>query len=88
MPGDWAGAVVRVTGVVADGVAQRVVGVADHAGHLEGIALAAAAVTAAAGAYPSGLQWAASQDEYLDRALVAGLAVATYTIEDPSRDRS
>ncbi len=87
-PGDWAGAMIRMTGVVADGVAQRMVGVADHAGHLEGIALAAAAVTAAAGAYPSGLQWPAGQDEYLERALAAGLAVATYTIEDPSHDRS
>ncbi len=85
--GDWAAAMVRMTGLVSDGVAQRVVGVADHAGHLEGIALAAAAVTAARGGYAAGLQWPATQDEYLDRALIAGLAVATYTIEDPSRDR-
>ncbi len=85
--GEWAGAMVRSTGLVGDGVAQRVVGVADHAGHLEGIAIAAAAAATAAGAFPPGLVWPASEDEYLDRALSAGLTVATFTVEDPSRDR-
>jgi len=78
--GEWAGAMARVTGAHDNGVARRVVGVADHAGHLEGLAIAAAAVTAAAGAYASGLQWPAAVDEYLDRALAAGLTVAHYTL--------
>ncbi len=86
--GDWAGAVVRLTGLLHDGVAQRVVGVADHAGHLEGLALAAGALSVAAGAFAPGLQWPASEPEYLNRALEAGLTVATFTIEESSRDRS
>ncbi len=81
VPGDWAGACVRLTGLLDDGVAQRVVGVADHAGHLEGLALAAGALAAAAGAFPPGLQWPATEPEYLNRALEAGLAVATFTLE-------
>lgn len=85
--GPWAGAVARTTGVLAEGVARRVVGVADHAAHLEGIALAAGGVAAGMGAYPPGLQWAGSVDAYLERALIAGLAVATFTVETPSHDR-
>ena len=85
--GDWSGAVARVTGVLDDGVARRVVGVADHTAHLEGIAIAAAAVAAAAGAYPPGLRWPADADEYLERALDAGLAVATFTDAESTRER-
>ena len=85
--GDWAGAMARMTGVVDDGVARRVVGVADHAGHLEGLALAAAALTVATGAYPAGLQWPGTREEYLESALTAGLAVATFTVDEPTRKR-
>ena len=85
--GDWAGAMARITGVVDDGVARRVVGVADHAGHLEGLSLAAAALTVATGAYPPGLQWPSTHEESLEHALAAGLAVATFTIEESSRER-
>ncbi len=84
--GDWAGAMARITGVVDDGVAQRVVGVADLAGHLEGLAIAAGALTVATGAYSPGLQWPNAHEEYLERALEAGLAVATFTVEESSRE--
>ena len=85
--GDWAGAMARITGVVDDGVARRVVGVADLAGHLEGLALAAGALTVATGAYPPGLQWPSTHEEYLEKALTAGLAVATFTVDEPTRER-
>jgi hypothetical protein len=85
--GDWAGAMARITGVLDDGVARRVVGVADHAGHLEGIAIAAATFTVATGAYRPGLQWPSTHEEYLEKALTAGLAVATFTVEESSRER-
>ncbi len=87
VPGDWGGAVARVTGVVDDGVAQRVVGVADHVGHLEALALAAGAATAGDGSYPPGLRWAGTSEAFLERALDAGLAVATFTSEATSRER-
>lgn len=85
--GEWAGAVARVTGVVDDGIAQRVVGVTDHAAHLEAIAIAAGAITAASGGYAPGLRWASEPDEYLERALDAGLAVATFTVSEGTRER-
>ena len=87
--GDWAGAMARLTGVLDDGIAQRVVGVADHAGHLEGLALAAGALAVAGGAYPPGLQWpTVAAKAYLECALQAGLAVATYTSSESSRERT
>lgn len=83
--GDWAGASVRITSVVPDGVSQRIVGIADEAAHLEAIALAAGAVTAAAGVYPAGPQHpAAAAEEYLSKCLEMGLAVAAYSL-DPAR---
>ncbi len=87
VPGEWAGAMARITGVVDDGVGRRVVGVADHTGHLEGLSLAAAALTVATGAYRPGLQWPSTHEEYLENALAAGLAVATFTVEESSRER-
>ena len=88
IPGDWGGAMARLTGALDDGIAQRVVGVADHAGHLEGLAIAAGTLAVAAGAFPPGLQWAgAAAEAYLERALEAGLTVATYTSHESSRDR-
>jgi len=86
--GDWAGASARVTGVIDDGVVQRVVGAADLAGHLEGIALAAAAVTVADGSYPAGHQAAeTSAESFLAKALEMGLEVASYITEE-RRSRS
>lgn len=81
--GDWAGASARVTGVIDDGVVQRVVGVADLASHLEGIALAAAAVTVANGLYPVGHHTAeAAAESFLAKALEMGLEVASYATEE------
>lgn len=81
--GDWAGASARVTGVIDDGVVQRVVGVADHASHLEGIALAAAAVCVANASYPPGHQTAEmAAESFLAKALEIGLEVASYATEE------
>lgn len=89
VPGEWAGAMARMTGVLDDGVARRVVGVADQAAHLEGLALAAGSLAVASGAYGPGLQWPSNAAEsYLERALEAGLTLATYTSEQSSRDRT
>ena len=54
-------------------------GTADHGAYLSAIALAAAVVPAGQHAYPSGRSWAsAAPTAYLDRALAAGLDVASY----------
>lgn len=58
---DWAGAVVRVGGDDAP----RVVGVADHAGHLEALVLAAAVLTTAEGRFDAGVHRAADAGEHL-----------------------
>lgn len=76
--GDWAGAVARVTVGAADGVRVRVLGVADLAPHLEGLALAAGA--AAISEYPYGTATPEVRAEhYLAAALEAGLDVASYS---------
>ncbi|MFQ5947508.1 MAG: hypothetical protein ACE5KX_01430 [Acidimicrobiia bacterium] len=81
--GEWAGAMARVTGVDGDGVAQRVVGVADHVNHLEAIALAAGALAVAANGYEPGVRRPEEAPErYLEAALGIGMAVATYTVEE------
>ena len=86
--GEWAGAMVRATGLLGDGVARRVIGISDHAGHLEGLALAAGAVTVARYPLNAGLYWPLQvADEYLHVALDAGLEVATFTAEETSPDR-
>jgi len=75
--GDWAAASAQVTCATTDGVVRRVVGVADLAVHLEGIALAAGAATI--DHFPSGLSRPlAAAEMYLSKALEMGLAVATY----------
>jgi len=78
--GEWAGALVRVSGE-RDGVpVEQIVGVADHAGHLGAIALAAGAIAVAEGAYPPGVHRpAAASEAYLGAALRIGLGVASYT---------
>jgi hypothetical protein len=78
--GEWAGAMARVTIGTPAGVVSRVVGVADHAAHLEAIALAAGAVTV--DDHVSGLTVPVDRSEaYLAAALEAGLDVASYSTE-------
>lgn len=78
--GEWAAAMARVTVGTAAGVVTRTVGVADHAAHLEAIALAAGAATV--GDHPSGLAVPSDRSEtYLAAALEAGLDVASYATE-------
>ena len=62
---DWAGAVVRV----GPDDAPRVVGVADHAAHLEALVLAATVLMTADGAFEPGVHQAASAGEQLLNAL-------------------
>jgi hypothetical protein len=81
VPGSWAGAAATVAGVVEGKETERVVGVADHRGHLEGIALAAGAVAVAKDAYPTGhVAPAEAAEAYLSAALGAGLGVAAYNL--------
>lgn len=75
VPDEWAGAVA----VVRNGSTTHIVGVADLAPHLEAIALAAAVIAAAEGAYQPGLQEPAAVDAYLLSALRCGLDVATFS---------
>jgi hypothetical protein len=76
--GQWAGAMARVTGAGEDGDTTRIVGVADLAPHLEALAFAAGLL--AVTAYPPGAHRPAAADEYLARALGAGLTVASYSM--------
>lgn len=77
----WAGAMAKVTLVTSDGVATRIVGVADLAPHLEALALAAGALTI--GAYGWGVQRPpVAADRYLDAMIAAGLGVATHTLKE------
>ena len=77
--GSWAGVTAKVTTASEDGVEVRTMGVADDALYLDGIALAAAALIAAAGAIPVGLHHpTAAAADYLETALRAGLEVATF----------
>ena len=77
--GPWIGLTARVTAATPEGVEVRTLGVADDGAFLAGIALAAAVLTAGAGAYPVGINYpTAAFGEYLDRAIEAGLEVATF----------
>ena len=79
--GDWAGAVVRVTGDRDGRTIEQIVGVADHAAHLGAIALVAGAIAVAKGSYPPGIHRpAVAADSYLGAALNIGLGVASHTI--------
>ena len=83
--GEWAAAIARVTSATNTGVITRTVGVADLAPHLEALALAAATLAVARGAYPPGLQRAdATAAAFLGEALNAGLGVASYSRREPS----
>lgn len=68
---EWASAVVEVNGPAgASKEGHRIVGVADHAGHLEALALAATALLAADGAYPSEVCEASCTGEQLLNSLI------------------
>jgi hypothetical protein len=81
--GEWAGAMARVTSTTRDVSKTRIVGVADLAPHLEGLALAAGALAVASGAYPPGglRRPADAAERYLGEALAAGLDVAASTLD-------
>jgi hypothetical protein len=75
---EWGG--ISVTVSRSDGTV-RIVGVADLAAHLEALALAAGAVAVLHGAYPPGLHRPRdAAATYLERALIAGLDVAAFTV--------
>lgn len=77
--GGWSAAMAQVSGALDDGIQRTIVGSADHSAYLGAIALAAAVVPVGQHGYPSGRSWAfASPTAYLDRALAAGLDVASY----------
>jgi len=72
--GPWAGAMARVTGN-----GDRVVGIADDAAHLAGIALAAGALAVAEGSFPPGVWMPADGSEaFLAAAIRVGMDVAAY----------
>lgn len=78
--GEWGAASAEVHGTVGEEPVTRLVGVADHADHLSGIALAAAAIAVARGAYgPGPHRPADSAPAYLEAALRIGLGVAAFT---------
>lgn len=85
LEGEWVGAMAHVSGALDDGVQRTIVGTADHGAYLSAIALAASVVPAGRHAYPSGRSWpAAAPTAYLDRALAAGLDVASYHETTPA----
>ena len=78
--GDWAAASAEVTGRIGGETVTRLVGVADHADHLAGIALAAGAIAVATGAYGPGVRRPSdAAPAYLEAALRVGLGVAALT---------
>ena len=87
VPGDWAGAMVKITFSEPDNRSTRIVGVADLAPHLEAIALAAGALAVGSGAFQPGLRRPADAAEaYLAAALGVGLDVAAYSISADRND--
>ncbi len=79
--GEWAGAVVKVTGERRGRPVEQIVGVADQVAHLGAIALAAGAIAVAQGSYPPGIHRpAVAAEAYLGTALRIGLGVASHTI--------
>jgi hypothetical protein len=80
LDGEWAAASATITGEVDGDPVQRVVGVADLADHLGGIALAAGAIVVAEGSIPPGVHRPGDHPEaFLAAALRVGLEVASYT---------
>lgn len=79
LDGPWAAAMAQVSGAVGEGVQRTIVGTADDRDYLAAIALAAAAVPTARETYDRGHHWASEAAlPYLDRALAAGLDVASF----------
>lgn len=75
----WHAAMAQVSGAVDEGVQRTIVGTADDGDFLAAIALAAAVVPAGQHAYGPGLRWVSEAPApYLDRALAAGIDVASY----------
>ena len=76
VPDEWAGVIVQTT----TGGVTHTLGIADLATHLEAIALASGAVTAASGVVPSGTHHPEDfADAYLRSALRMGLDMASFT---------
>jgi hypothetical protein len=76
VPDEWAGVIVQTT----TGAVTHTLGIADLATHLEAIALASGAVTAASGVVPSGTHHPEEfADDYLSAALRMGLDMASFT---------
>ncbi len=72
---EWGGAVVSVSGPGGD----RIIGVADHAAHLEAMTLASAALIATDGAYGPGIQEASEPGRLLmNKAMELELEVAVW----------
>lgn len=77
--GPWAAAMAKVTGASPTGVVTRIVGVSDLAVHLEALAFASGAVLV--NEMPTGLSRPADRaEQYLAKALDAGLDVAAHTL--------
>lgn len=75
----WHAAMAQVSGAVDEGVQRTIVGTADNGEFLAAIALASAVVPAAQHAYGAGSRWVSeAPSPYLDRALAAGMDVASY----------
>ena len=75
----WHAAMAQVSGAVDEGVQRTIVGTADDGEFLAAIALAAAVVPTGQHAYRPGLRWVSeAPSPYLDRALAAGMDVASY----------
>ena len=72
---EWGGAVIIARGTAGE----RIVGVSDHAGHLEAITLAAVTMLAAVGVYDAQIQDAVSRSQHLlNRAMDMELDVAVW----------
>jgi hypothetical protein len=81
--GEWAAAVAEVSGTSDGAPVRRVIGVADHAAHLEALALAAGVAAVAAGAAGPGARRPAEiAADYLAAALRMGMDVAAFTAAD------
>lgn len=79
--GEWAGVTATVVGRVGDHQETRIVGVADQVRHLEALALAAGAVTAARTDLTGVIRPRDVAEEYLAAALSMGLGIAAYTLD-------
>ena len=75
----WHAAMAQVSGALDEGVQRTIVGAADDGEFIAAIALAAAVVPTGQHAYGPGSRWVSeAPSPYLDRALAAGIEVASY----------